>query len=434
MTHTNEELAKLKMDKVAIRLVTEQPFFATILMGIKRKPDPGCGSVWCDGVHIGYDPDYVNDKAPGDLRTAPLDTLMGVVVHELYHVSALHHLRIQDMPDPELANRACDFAINPLIKNAGFKLPKDALDDARFNNMPIEQIYKVLVKESKPSGGGGNGQQKGNPGSQQGGGGSSSPQSPNFGQGQCPNAGGCGCVKPMPSPSGKEVMDKNERRQAEEEQIMRNKQAAERAKTEGKLPGDMEREINEQVKPVVDWREVLHRYIDEHMNANDYSYRRPNRRYAGSGFYMPELRSPEIGTICLAMDTSGSISEGMLTHMVSECLDCLESYVEEGQTDPRLPVIYCDHDVQRVEVLTPGCKPHPAGGGGTRFSPVFDVVRKKADEWNIRAVVYMTDGYCSDFGVKPDYPVLWILNGDGFNSNFNPPFGEVAIMKGATEA
>jgi len=40
-----------------------------------------------------------------------------------------------------------------------------------------------------------------------------------------------------------------------------------------------------------------------------------------------------------------------------------------------------------------------------------------------RAIIYVTDGYCSDFGEPPECPVLWVLTRT--NKEFDPPFGEI---------
>jgi len=51
--------------------------------------------------------------------------------------------------DPKRWNVACDFAINPLIVDAGLSLPDGVLIDNRFRGMSAEQIYNLLESESK---------------------------------------------------------------------------------------------------------------------------------------------------------------------------------------------------------------------------------------------------------------------------------------------
>jgi predicted metal-dependent peptidase len=85
--------------------------------------------------------------------------------------------------------------------------------------------------------------------------------------------------------------------------------------------------------------------------------------------------------------------------------------------------VYFDSEVSHSESYAPeddlDIKAH--GGGGTAFSPVF----RYAEEHGIQPVacVFLTDLYCYDFGDAPEYPVLWVSNGDD-----KAPFGEVVMM------
>jgi predicted metal-dependent peptidase len=55
---------------------------------------------------------------------------------------------------------------------------------------------------------------------------------------------------------------------------------------------------------------------------------------------------------------------------------------------------------------------------------VFDYMREAGEQ--PKAVVMVTDGYCSDFGEAPECPVLWVLTQQ--NRGFVPPFGELACV------
>jgi predicted metal-dependent peptidase len=61
-------------------------------------------------------------------------------------------------------------------------------------------------------------------------------------------------------------------------------QAAKAAAMRGKLPGDLQAMAGEAVRPVVDWRAVLHRFAQQ-SSPSDYSFAAPNRRYLHLGFY-----------------------------------------------------------------------------------------------------------------------------------------------------
>jgi predicted metal-dependent peptidase len=85
--------------------------------------------------------------------------------------------------------------------------------------------------------------------------------------------------------------------------------------------------------------------------------------------------------------------------------------------------VWCDTEIS-VQVVEAAEELAPKGGGGTMFSPVFEWVNENRP--HTKGVVYVTDGYCSDFGEEPTYPVLWVLTAE--NGGFTPPFGEVVCV------
>jgi hypothetical protein len=44
---------------------------------------------------------------------------------------------------------ACDYAINPMLVDAGLTLPKDVLLDKRFRGMSAERIYNLLEEDEQ---------------------------------------------------------------------------------------------------------------------------------------------------------------------------------------------------------------------------------------------------------------------------------------------
>jgi hypothetical protein len=63
-----------------------------------------------DGVSLYYNPEFVDT-----LNSA---TLAGVLAHEVMHPALQHHVR-RSRRDPKRWNEACDYAINPLLLDAG---------------------------------------------------------------------------------------------------------------------------------------------------------------------------------------------------------------------------------------------------------------------------------------------------------------------------
>jgi len=185
------------------------------------------------------------------------------------------------------------------------------------------------------------------------------------------------------------------------------------------LPGALERIVEEMLEPVLDWRELLRRFVDT-TAKNDYSWFPPNRRHIHNGLILPSLRSQELKNVTMAMDTSGSITDEDLKAFEAEVRAIIQDYRANTK------VIYCDAKVQSVEEFDADMpvELHPAGGGGTDFRPPFEHI-EEAGEYPV-CMIYQTDGWCDSFPEEPPYPVLWVLTRR--NENFIPPFGEVSNL------
>ncbi len=194
-------------------------------------------------------------------------------------------------------------------------------------------------------------------------------------------------------------------------------QAKNAAKMCGKLSGNLERLVDEILKPRVDWKIVLRRFLNTKAK-NDLSYSRPKRRFLAEDIYLPSLVGEKLGSIAVAIDCSGSVDQVLLDQFSSE----IKSIFSELKPD-KIEVIYFDSEILKTEVFTKNdeIKIEPLGGGGTAFSPIFDYLNKQ-DESPIACVV-LTDLCCSDFGIEPKYPVLWATT-----YLEDAPFGEITKL------
>ncbi len=147
---------------------------------------------------------------------------------------------------------------------------------------------------------------------------------------------------------------------------------------------------------------------------SDYRWNPPNRRYIGSGLYLPSVERTGLGTIVIAVDTSGSIGGKELDQFAGEI-----SAISDEAKPEAIHVVYCDAAVQSSQEFQPSEPIHlePKGGGGTDFCPVFEWI----EENRIAAacLIYLTDLCCHSYPDPPDYPVLWATN-----SRKTAPFGE----------
>jgi hypothetical protein len=65
--------------------------------------------------------------------------LAGVLAHEVMHPAFQHHTRRGDR-ERKRWNMACDYAIHPLLQEAGLALPKNILIDHRFHGVAPSAI------------------------------------------------------------------------------------------------------------------------------------------------------------------------------------------------------------------------------------------------------------------------------------------------------
>jgi predicted metal-dependent peptidase len=188
--------------------------------------------------------------------------------------------------------------------------------------------------------------------------------------------------------------------------------------SKGKLPANMKRQLDEVLNPSVAWHVLLRDFVEK-TAKNDYDWTRPSRRYIHRGIILPSLVSEELPEIVIAIDTSGSIDKQALDHFAAEASNVFAAY------DTIIKVIYCDYEVQGEEEFTRADLPmdmHPKGGGGTRFSPVFDHVNSKG--YTPACLIYFTDMYGDFPKHEPEYPVMWLTQ----TKNCEAPFGQTVLF------
>jgi predicted metal-dependent peptidase len=358
-----------------------------------------------DGVSLFYNPQFVDTLNAAELA--------GVLAHEVMHPALQHHTRRGDRK-PTRWNMACDYAINPILIDAGLTLPKDVLIDNRFRGMSAERIYNLIEENEKQEGSTGQSESQ----SANGSAGPEDGSLQNDEAGNEPKApstpGGVGQVLDAPAPeaeSGPSVAE-----QAREWQIA-VEQAETVAKVAGKLPGGAVRALEASQAATVDWRELLRRAWSD-TTPSDYSWTRPNRRHVWSGLYLPGIISEGVGEIAIAVDCSGSVRARQLGLFEAEIRSILA-----GQRPRLIQVLYFDAAVQKVETYQAGQQVSlsPVGGGGTDFRPCFQWLEEHGAIPQM--LVFLTD-LCGAFPEEvPSYPVIWAST-----EARKAPFGQVVPM------
>jgi predicted metal-dependent peptidase len=390
--------------KARMTLLLDHPFFGSLLFRLKGRESRSIKTMATDGISLFYNPDFVD--------TLNAATLCGVLAHEVLHPGLQHHVR-RSGRNPRRWNEACDYAINPILLDAGLHLPEGVLVDHRFHGMSAEQIYNQLQTEAEQEPDDLDDMQE-----TEGDGTASPHASPgDSGELSAPvTEGGIGQVLDAPV-AGEEVPTVEE--QIREWSVAVN-QAVTLAKQAGKVPAGVERSLDGAAQAAVDWRELLRRAWSETTPA-DYSWMRPNRRHIWAGLYLPGVVREGVGEVAIAVDCSGSVNSRQLRLFEAEVRSILE-----GQRPQRVYVLYFDAVVHKVETFEAGERVslNPVGGGGTEFGPCFEWLGEHGVQ--PQTLVFLTDLYGAFPDSEPAYPVLWASTGGR-----RAPFGQVVPMQAA---
>jgi predicted metal-dependent peptidase len=289
---------------------------------------------------------YVN---PGFLLGLTAEEVAGVWLHEFGHVMHRHGERWRQLLEPDgnhpLFNAGGDAAVNEMLHDGGVTVPapKDYGRDhirGAHRGMTAEQLYLLL--RDRPGG---------------------AADLPD----DC-GSGASGGRRPWErddpaDPGGPADGSVGEgRAELLRRQVAKEISAHQRAA--GTVPAGWLRLADEILTPRVDWRRELRSVVGrtEAMVAGmrDYTFSRLSRRAAATpGIVLPALRQPRPARVDIVIDTSGSMSDRMLSQVKTEIRTIIRG------THDAVRVFSCDavstggHQVRRVEDL------RLRGGGGT---------------------------------------------------------------------
>ncbi len=401
-----------KLSAARTRLILDKPFLGALVLRLPMtKADPK----WCKTTATDARKFYYNEQYIDSLT---LDQTQFMLAHEALHC-ALSHFARREHRIKHHWDVACDYAVNPLLLKDGLKAPAGSLYLAEFDGMTAEEIYpqiddlddepetldQHMYDNDEPdaqSGSSGDQEQKDNKKDQQN---QQQPQDQDEeGGGQSseaeldPNRGGAPQPKPLTAAEKEQLQIQWQQRLAG---------AAQQAMQAGKLGSGWARLVDHLLQPKLPWRMLLAKYMSA-VARDDYNYSRPSRREGEA--ILPSLRTSQI-EVLVALDTSGSIQKDEMMEFVSE-IDAIK-----GQVRARVTLLACDAQ------LAEGCpwefEPWEEfslpkdikGGGGTRFTPVFEWAGKRDRAPDL--LVYFTDAAGEFPKVEPHFPVLWLVKGKG---------------------
>lgn len=360
-----------KLSVARSRLLLDHPFFGVLALRLQLVESESVPTLATNGNHILYNPQFIEELS--------LELCSSAIAHEVMHC-VLDHITRRGPRDPRRWNQACDFAANPILKEAGLPLGSNWLYHTAYVGKSADEIYSMLPEDD--------------------------------------SAGDPLCDVQQPGASG----DADGTGNADGSDIavdwkIATVQAVKVAQGHGSLPNQIKKILDDVLTPEIPWKDALASFMTERVK-DDYTWRRPNPYYAHTGIYLPTMDGIGMGEMVIALDTSGSVAS-VLDEFGSTVKDIVAAVRPQ-----RVHVIYCDAEINRVDVFERGqaLNLEAVGGGGTDFRPVFDYI--KNNSINPACTLYLTDMYGSFPQEAPQYPVLWCATSD-----VRGPFGDTLRIK-----
>lgn len=356
-------------------LMLNHPFYSQLLMKFKHVEDTSMPTAYVTPTTLGYNPDF--------LAKLDDDECVFVVAHEIQHAVLEHLPMMQFYHDSKLGpdgkdynndrmNRAMDYSVNGLLKEAGFKVPAESkiqlcLDLQKYpTTMTSEEIYcKMPADDSK----------------------SNQPKSMDEHRPEPANPADPPAITPT------DIIAAAEHHRA----------------VTGSYPGGIERLLADLKKPTNSpWKQLRALVLTAFPGVGRKTWRRLDRRMATRGIFIPGNTGLGSGRIGIVADTSGSIGQEVLNlfggHMASIMDDARPRDVVVYWVDAKLhDQGTCRTPTELRAYLGKGAK----GGGGTNM--VVGVKAAVADKCD--TIVVLTDGY-TPFGEPEKTPVIWAITSD----------------------
>ena len=387
---TDDEIRE-RIVQSRVRLLLKHPFFGNLATRLMLKnADDFCPTAATDGRHLYYNREFISP-----LTSEELDFLVG---HEVLHC-VYDHMERREGRQPQIWNMATDYVINGQLvaENLG-KMPKQGLYDSKYRDKNSDEIYDELKKNAVEikvtldmhMDGEGDGKGKKGPGQD-------------------------GSDK-----DGKEkmpVMSKSEKDKLKDEIKNAVLQAAQAAGA-GNVPSGVKRLIKNITEPKMDWRSLLDQHITSVVKS-DYTWMRPSRKGWSVDAILPGLQPEPAVDVCVAIDTSGSISEKQLKIFLTEVKGIMDSF-----QDYKIHIWSFDTQVHNPEVFTPDkdlTDYEPKGFGGTEFEANFDWMKEEGVQ--PKKLIVFTDGYpWGSWGDENYCDTLWVIHSN-HDKELEAPFG-----------
>lgn len=364
-----------KLARACKSLILREPFYGLFLIGLNKKirkdvPTAGVSKNGI-GIQLSINPDF--------FMGLPDEHQIGLLKHELLHVSFGHLMMRDSYPNKKLFNIAADLEINQYIDRnmlpeggltldsfAELKLPKKAgtkkyydLLEQECENNPCQSLQSILDQMDGDS--------------------------------------------QYDHKTWEEFEDLTEaEKKLVEKQIEHQlKETAEQTeKRRGTIPGELAeliKRLRTVLPPSFDWKGYLKRFVGNSVFTFTKKLRRKfNKRYTDN----PGLKIKHKNHILIGVDTSGSVNTKELEHFMSEM-------VHVQKTGHQITVAQCDTGISDISPFNSKKDWQIKGRGGTCFQPVIDHFNEKRGYYT--ALIYLTDGEAPAPENCPKN-TLWVLS------------------------
>lgn len=191
--------------------------------------------------------------------------------------------------------------------------------------------------------------------------------------------------------------------------------------SKGKIPSEIQQIIDDLNKmPEISWKDYLKKIMGTLPSGHKKTITRKDRRQP----YRLDLRGKlnnHIAQIIIALDISGSITDGEIDQIMTEVFNILKSYPSE------ITIIECDNEIRRVYKVKSkrDIRKKIDTRGGTSYSPVFQYIYNHRMRNHL--LIYFTDGVGEkELTCMPiNYKTLWVITGKGESLSLENPYGEV---------
>jgi predicted metal-dependent peptidase len=130
----------LEIIKARLTMVLDHCFWGQLAMRLKLEECDTIPTGCVNGKRIKYNPTFTSSLTPGQREF--------FIAHEVMHCATGSHLR-RNGRDKELWNKACDYAINPILIEAGFEMIDGCLLNEQYHNLTAEEIYSDLHQKEQ---------------------------------------------------------------------------------------------------------------------------------------------------------------------------------------------------------------------------------------------------------------------------------------------